>query len=52
MKKVGILGSGEVGKSLAKGFLKYGYEVMIGSRKCRQAERFSKAKWCNDRLLC
>jgi 8-hydroxy-5-deazaflavin:NADPH oxidoreductase len=30
--KVGILGSGEVGQTLAKGFLDSGYEVMIGSR--------------------
>jgi predicted dinucleotide-binding enzyme len=30
--KVGILGSGEVGQSLAEGFLKYGHEVMVGSR--------------------
>lgn len=32
MKKVGIIGSGAVGKALAKGFLKYGYEVTISSR--------------------
>src|SRR3989344_1496900 len=31
--KVGILGSGEVGKTLAKGFAKHGYDIMIGSRK-------------------
>ena len=31
-KKIGILGSGDVGKALAKGFKKYGYDVMIGSR--------------------
>jgi 8-hydroxy-5-deazaflavin:NADPH oxidoreductase len=30
--KVGILGSGVVGQSLARGFLKSGYEVMIGTR--------------------
>lgn len=30
--KVGVLGSGEVGKSLAQGFLKHGYTVMRGSR--------------------
>ncbi len=30
--KVGILGSGQVGQSLANGFLKYGYKVMIGTR--------------------
>ncbi len=30
--KVGVLGSGDVGKILAAGFAKHGYEVMIGSR--------------------
>ena len=32
MKKIGVLGSGEVGQSLASGFVKHGYDVMIGSR--------------------
>jgi len=32
-KKIGILGTGEVGKSLAAGFIKHGYDVMIGSRE-------------------
>lgn len=31
MKKVGILGSGMVGKTLADGFIKHGYEVKIGT---------------------
>jgi len=31
-KKVGILGSGVVGQALAEGFIKYGYEVMLGTR--------------------
>jgi len=31
-KKVGIIGSGVAGQALASGFLKYGYDVMIGSR--------------------
>jgi len=31
-KKIGILGSGIVGKVLASGFLNHGYEVMIGTR--------------------
>ena len=30
--KIGIIGSGTVGQTLATGFLKYGYKVMIGSR--------------------
>ncbi len=32
MKKIGIMGTGPVGKVLAGGFQKKGYEVMIGSR--------------------
>ncbi|HTL13120.1 MAG TPA: NAD(P)-binding domain-containing protein [Bdellovibrionota bacterium] len=31
--KVGVLGSGIVGETLANGFLKHGYEVMRGSRE-------------------
>ena len=31
-KKIGIIGSGDAGKALANGFLKHGYEVLIGSR--------------------
>ena len=30
-KKIGIIGSGIVGQTLANGFLKHGYEVMIGT---------------------
>jgi predicted dinucleotide-binding enzyme len=30
--KVGILGSGDVGKALASGFLKHGHKVMMGTR--------------------
>ncbi|GAA4459365.1 NAD(P)-binding domain-containing protein [Nemorincola caseinilytica] len=32
MRKVGIIGSGIVARTLGTGFLKHGYEVMIGSR--------------------
>lgn len=32
MKKIGILGSGIVAKTLGNGFLKYGYQVMLSSR--------------------
>ena len=32
MKRIGIIGSGSVGQTLATGLLKYGFEVMIGSR--------------------
>ena len=33
MKKIAVLGSGQVGQVLADGFLKYGYEVMRASRE-------------------
>lgn len=32
MKKIGIIGSGPVAKSLAKGFIKHGHQVMLGTR--------------------
>ena len=40
MVKVGILGSGDVGKTLAKGFLKHGYQVVIGSDHAEKLEEF------------
>ncbi len=33
MAKVGVLGSGDVGKVLARGFKKHGHDVRIGSRE-------------------
>src|SRR5262245_65823506 len=30
--KIGVIGTGDVGKTLAGGFLKHGHEVMIGTR--------------------
>ncbi len=33
MKKIGVIGSGTVGETLANGFLKLGHEVMRGSRE-------------------
>jgi predicted dinucleotide-binding enzyme len=38
MMKIGILGSGVVGKALAKGFMKHGYDVMVGSRHPEKLE--------------
>lgn len=32
MKKIGIIGSGPVGITLAKGFVKHGYNVLLGTR--------------------
>lgn len=42
MVKVGILGSGDVGKVLAKGFLKNGYQVAIGSDHPEKLAEFTR----------
>jgi predicted dinucleotide-binding enzyme len=42
MTKIGILGSGDVGKTLAKGFLKYDYQVAIGSEHVEKLAEFRK----------
>jgi len=44
MQKVGILGSGIVGKTLAPGFKSHGYEVRIGSRTPDKLTEFGKAQ--------
>lgn len=38
--KVGVLGSGEVAKVLAGGFLKYGHEVMMGTRDASKLDEW------------
>lgn len=40
--KVGILGSGDVGRTLAAGFLTHGHEVTIGSRSPEKLARWAK----------
>lgn len=40
--KVGVIGSGEVGRTLAEGFLKHGYAVMRGSREPKKLEEWRK----------
>ncbi|MBX7043962.1 MAG: NAD(P)-binding domain-containing protein [Ignavibacteria bacterium] len=37
-EKIGIIGSGVVGQALANGFIKYGYDVMIGTNSRDKAE--------------
>lgn len=44
MKNIGIIGSGVVGRTLAKGFIKHGYTVMIGSRSTEKQEDLRKGK--------
>lgn len=38
MKKIGIIGSGQVAHALANGFIKHGYEVMMSSRDTSKLE--------------
>ncbi len=42
MKKVAVLGSGQVGQVLADGFLKHGYEVMRASREPSKLDAWKK----------
>jgi len=39
MKKVGIIGSGNVGQALAKGFIEYGYETTLSSRSTEKRNK-------------
>ena len=41
-EKVGILGSGDVGKQLGRGFAKHGYDVMLGSRDPTKLDSWKK----------
>ena len=41
-KKIGIVGSGQVAKILGAGFIKHGYEVMIGSRDTTRLQDWKK----------
>lgn len=41
--KVGVLGSGIVAQTLAAGFLKHGYETMIGSREPAKLKEWHRA---------
>jgi hypothetical protein len=43
MKKVGIIGSGEVARTLGSGFLKNGYEVMLSSRDVAKLDEWKTA---------
>ncbi|TKC88812.1 DNA-binding protein [Trinickia terrae] len=43
--KVGILGSGDVGRALAAGFLKHGHEAMLGTR---DPDKSDIRAWAHD----
>jgi len=40
--KIGVIGSGDVGQTLAAGFLKYGHQVVIGSRTPGKLDKWVK----------
>jgi predicted dinucleotide-binding enzyme len=50
MGKIGILGSGVVAKDLAKGFLKYGHEVTIGTRDQSKLEEWKNKEAAGAKL--
>jgi hypothetical protein len=52
MKKIGILGSGTVAKTLGSGFLKHGYEVMLGTRNADKLEEWKAAHQGAQILSC
>lgn len=48
--KIGILGSGDVGKVLGNGFTKHGYEVMIGTRSPEKLAAWKEKAGKNGRI--
>jgi len=43
IKKIGIIGSGQVAQVLGSGFLKHGYEVLVGSRDPSKLSKWKSA---------
>ncbi len=50
MKKIGILGSGQVAQTLGHGFLKHGYEVMLSSRNLTKLNGWKESE-CEKALV-
>ena len=44
MTKIGVIGSGQVGQALARGFKQHGYDVRIASRSPEKLSQFSSAE--------
>src|SRR5919109_5465355 len=42
MTKIGILGSGEVGKALCRTFMRHGYQEVLGSDHAEKTSEFKK----------
>jgi predicted dinucleotide-binding enzyme len=47
MKKIGIIGSGLVAQALGSGFLKYGYQVMLGTSNNSKLAEWQKGAGAN-----
>jgi len=47
MKKIGIIGSGTVAQTLGAGFLKHGYQVMLGTRDISKLAEWKKGAGAN-----
>ncbi|HVO88611.1 MAG TPA: NAD(P)-binding domain-containing protein [Casimicrobiaceae bacterium] len=41
--KIGVIGSGDVGKTLASGFIKHGHQVVIGTRDAKKLDAWARA---------
>jgi predicted dinucleotide-binding enzyme len=49
-KKIGIIGSGIVGQTLANGFVKHGYEVMVATNTASKREELKSKTHGNARI--
>ena len=50
MKKIGIIGSGIVAQTLGTGFLKHGYQVMVGTRDKSKLAEWQRGAGANARV--
>jgi len=50
MKKIGIIGSGIVAQTLGTGFLKHGYQVMVGTRDKSKLAEWQRSAGANGRV--
>ena len=50
MKKIGIIGSGIVAQTLGSGFVKHGYQVMLGTRDKSKLAGWQKGSGVNAQI--